>query len=263
MNPFAYDFMVHAYLASVPVALLAGAVGYVLVLRGQSFAGHALGHVGFAGAAAGLLLGAGAWPGLLASSVAGGMAMGLLGAQRSQGDVAIGMVLSVALGLGLLFLSFYAGNAQAAMSLLFGNVLAVDAQTLGVVAGLAAAALLVLAAQLRPLLFASLQPELAAARGVRVRLQGMVFLGLTGLAVAGAAQIVGVLLIFTLLVAPAATAQMLTPRLWPGLGLSVAFALLQAAGGITLAFYTDWPVSFWISALGAAGFGAARLAQRR
>jgi len=254
MNPFAYDFMVNAYLAAAAVALLAGAVGYFLVLRGQSFAGHTLGHVGFAGATGALLLGAPPLAGLVAVSTAGGMLMGALGPDLAERDIGIGLVLSASLGLGLLCLNFVTGSATAATALLFGNVLGVDAPTLHGLVLVCALALALLAAQARPLLFASLQPELAAARGVRLRLQGMMFLGLTGLAVAGAAQIVGVLLVFCLLVGPAATAQRLTARLWPGFFLTLALALAEALGGLTLAFYTDWPTSFWISALGAMAY---------
>jgi zinc/manganese transport system permease protein len=257
MTPFAYDFMINAYLAATAVAVLAGATGYFLVLRGQSFAGHALGHVGFAGATLALLLGLPPLPGLIVVTTGGGMLMGLLGPDLAERDIGIGLVLSASLGLGLLFLNFLTGSATAATALLFGNVLGVDAPTLRGLWLISAVALAILAVQARPLLFASVQPELAQARGVGLRLHGMIFLGLTGLAVAGAAQIVGVLLVFSLLVGPAATAQRLTSRFWPGIALTIALALLEALGGLTLAFYTDWPTSFWISALGAAGYALA------
>jgi zinc/manganese transport system permease protein len=249
MNPFAYDFMMHAYLAATIVSVMAALVGYVLVLRRQSFAGHALGHVGFAGATGALLIGLPALPGLIGTTVLGGMAMGLLGARLGERDVGIGLVLAASLGLGLLFLNFYAGSAAAAVSLLFGNVLGVDAGMLRVLAVAALVTLGLLAVMARPLLFASLQPELAEARGVDLRLVSVVFLGLVGLCVAASAQIVGVLLVFSLLVGPAAAAQRLTHRVVAGCGLAVGLALVESLGGITLAFYTDWPVSFWISGL--------------
>jgi len=254
VNPFAYDFMVHAYVAAAIVAVMAGATGYMLVLRGQSFAGHALGHVGFAGATGALLLG---WPplaGLVAVTVAGGLLMGLLGERLAERDVGIGLVLAASLGLGLLFIGFFASSATRATALLFGNVLGVSAETLLALLVVGIATMAGLAVLARPLLFASLQPELAAARGVPVRLVGVLFLGLVGLAVAGAAQVVGVLLVFSLLVGPAAAAQRLSTTLYVGVFLCVGLALAEALGGITLAFYTDWPASFWITTLGAGAY---------
>jgi zinc/manganese transport system permease protein len=251
MTPFAYDFMRTAYAAAALVALTSGAAGYFLVLRRQSFAGHALGHVGFAGATLALLLGFPALPGLLAVTVAGGVLMGALGEHLAQRDIGIGMVLALSLGFGILFLGYFSGSAAQATSLLFGNVLGVDAPTLWVLLAVTVFSLMALAGIARPLLFASLQPELAAARGVRLRLLGMVFLGITGLAVAGAAQVVGVLLVFALLIGPAAAAQRFTARIVPGFVLSIGLALAQALGGVTLAYYTDWPASFCITALSA------------
>ncbi len=257
MNPLAFEFMRHAYLAAVCVAVMAGAAGYGLVLRGQSFAGHALGHVGFAGATLALLLGAPALPGLMAATIAGGLFMGALGEGASGRDVAIGLVLALSLALGLLFLSFLTGSAASAQALLFGNIFAVDRPALLTLAASSAFSLGGLALMARPLLFASLQPELAEARGVRPRLLSVLFLGVVGVVVAGAAQVVGVLLVFALLVAPAAAAQRLTPRLWPGIALSVALAVAAALLGITMAFFTDWPASFCITVLSALAYLAA------
>ena len=254
MNPFAYDFMIHAYVAAVIVAIMAGATGYMLVLRGQSFAGHALGHVGFAGATGALLLGVPPLAGMISVTVGGGLLMGLLGERLAERDVGIGLVLAASLGLGLLFLGFFASSATRATALLFGNVLGVSVGTLVALLVVGVATMAGLAVLARPLLFASLQPELAAARGVPVRLVGVLFLGLVGLAVAGAAQVVGVLLVFSLLVGPAAAAQRLSSRLYAGVFLCIVLALVEAIGGITLAFYTDWPASFWITTLGAGAY---------
>jgi zinc/manganese transport system permease protein len=255
MNPLAYDFMRTAYAAAAVVAVMSGAAGYFLVLRGQSFAGHALGHVGFAGATLALLLGLPALPGLVVVTVMGGLLMGLLGDRLAERDVGIGMVLALSLGLGILFLGLFAGSAAQATSLLFGNVLGVDTVTLKALVLTGAVCLAALGILSRPLLFASLQPALAEARGVNLRLLGMSFLGVVGLAVAGAAQVVGVLLVFSLLVGPAAAAQRLTARVGAGFSLALALAVAQAAGGVTLAFYTDWPASFCITALAAACYG--------
>jgi zinc/manganese transport system permease protein len=256
---FEYDFMVNAFAAATVVALVAGLVGYPLVLRGQSFAGHALGHVGFAGATGAVLIGMPPLWGLVLVTVAGGAGMGALGRRLQEADVAIGVVLALSLGLGLLFLHFFTAYATQATALLFGNVLGVDRATLWTLLALAAVCLAGLAAIARPLLFASLQPELAEARGVPVPLVSVLFLGLVGLAVAECAQIVGVLLVFALMVGPAATAQRCTARLWPGVGLSAAFAVATAWAALVLAFYTDWPTSFWITAISSAGYVAAAL----
>jgi zinc/manganese transport system permease protein len=176
--------------------------------------------------------------------------------------VAIGVILSLALGFGLLFLHFFTAYATQVTALLFGNVLGVNASTLGVLAGLGILSLVALAAIMRPLLFASLQPELAEAKGVSLRLVSVLFLAIAALAVAACTQIVGVLLVFTLMVGPAAAAQNLTTRLSIGLVLAALLALAQAWLGLTLAFYTDWPTSFWITALAALVYGGSLLGRR-
>lgn len=244
-----YDFMQHAFVAAGIVAVLAGIVGYFLVLRGQSFAGHALSHVGFAGAAGAVLLGIPPLWGLVGFTLLGGLAMGLIGERLAGRDVAIGMVLTLSLGLGLLFLHFYTAYATQATAVLFGDILGIDWATIRMLFGLAVISLCALGTIARPLLFASLQPELAEAKGVPLRLVGFLFLGIVALTVSSAAQIVGVLMIFTLMVGPAAAAFNLTPSLGRGIVLSPLLALAEAWGGIILAYQTDWPVSFWISAL--------------
>ena len=246
---FSYDFMITAFAASGIVALVAGAVGYFLVLRGQTFAGHALSHVGFAGATGAALIGLPPLAGLTGFTLLAGLGIGLLGDRLSGRDVAIGMVLSLALGFGLLFLHFYTSFASQATAVLFGNVLGVGIGTLWTLAALAVVCLGGLAAIARPLIFASLQPEIAEAKGVSLPAIGVLFLGIVAIAVAESSQIVGVLLVFTLMVGPAAAAQRMTGRLALGVALSVVLALAEAWGGLTLAFYTDWPTSFWITAL--------------
>jgi zinc/manganese transport system permease protein len=249
-----YDFMRHAFAAGGIVAVLAGIVGYFLVLRGQTFAGHALSHVGFAGATGAVLIGASPLAGLIAFTLLAGLGMGVLGDRLNGRDVAIGVVLSLSLGIGLLFLHFFTAYATQATALLFGNVFGVDLSTLAVLAVLALVSLLALGLITRPLLFSSLQPELAEAKGVNPRLLSMLFLGIVALTTAACAQVVGVLLVFALMVGPAATAQRLTPRLSHGVMMAAALALIEAWGGIALAYETDWPASFWITALSATGY---------
>ncbi|CAG9236394.1 MULTISPECIES: metal ABC transporter permease [Paraburkholderia] len=258
-----YDFMVNAFAASGIVAVLAGIVGYFLVMRGQTFAGHALSHVGFTGATGAVLLGVSPMWGMVGFTLAAGVSMGALGEKLAGRDVAIGVILSLALGFGLLFLHFFTSYATQVTALLFGNVLGVNRDTLGVLAALAVASLAALAAIMRPLLFASLQPELAEAKGVSLRLVSVLFLGIAALAVAACTQIVGVLLVFTLMVGPAAAAQNLTTRLSAGLVLAALLALAQAWIGVALAYYTDWPTSFWITALAAFVYGASLIGKRQ
>ena len=259
---FEYDFMVNAFAASGIVAVLAGIVGYFLVMRGQTFAGHALSHVGFTGATGAVLIGFSPLWGMIGFTLAAGVSMGALGERLAGRDVAIGVVLSLALGCGLLFLHFFTAYATQVTALLFGNVLGVANWTLFVLAGIGAISLIALGAIMRPLLFASLQPELAEAKGVSLRLVSVLFLAIAALAVAACTQIVGVLLVFTLMVGPAAAAQNLSTRLATGIGLAALFALGQAWLGVTLAFYTDWPTSFWITALSAFVYGASLLIRR-
>jgi len=254
-----YDFMRNAFAASGIVALVAGSVGYFLVLRGQTFAGHALSHVGFAGATGAILIGIPALWGMVGFTVAAGLAMGMLGERLSARDVAIGVVLSLSMGLGLLFLHYYTAFATQATNLLFGNVLGVNRDTLWSLLALGLVSLAALAAIARPLLFASLQPDLAEAKGVSLPLVSLLFLGIVALTVAASTQIVGVLLVFALMVGPAAAAMQLTARLGIGVALAALLALAEAWAGVTLAYYTDWPVSFCITAFSAAIYFATLL----
>jgi zinc/manganese transport system permease protein len=175
--------------------------------------------------------------------------MGLLGERLHQRDVAIGIVLAMSLGLGLLFLHFFTAYATQATALLFGNILGVDTATVWTLLALGVVAVIALSIISRPLLFASLQPELAEAKGVSLRLLSVLFLAIVALAVAECAQIVGVLLVFALMVGPAAAAQHCTTRFASGIAVAVLLALAEAWLGLALAFYTDWPTSFWITAL--------------
>jgi zinc/manganese transport system permease protein len=249
-----YEFMRNAFAAAGIAAVVSGLVGYFLVLRGQTFAGHALSHIGFAGATGAVLLGVASVWGLVGFTIAAGIGMGLLGERLSGRDVAIGVVLSLSLGFGLLFLHYYTAFATQATALLFGNVLAVDRSTIATLVVLAAITVLGLALIMRPLIFATLQPELAEAKGVPLRLVSTVFLVIVALAVSQSAQIVGVLLVFALMVGPPATAQRLTTGLWSGMLVSAGIALAEAWLGLTIAYHTDWPVSFCIAMLSALGY---------
>jgi zinc/manganese transport system permease protein len=250
-----YDFMQTAFEAGTVVAIVAGAVGYFLVLRNLAFAGHALSHVGFAGATGAVLLGVAPFWGLIAFTLGGGIGMGLLGDQLRGRDVAVGIILSLSLGLGVLFLHLFTTHATQATSLLFGNVLGVSPENLRDMLVLGVLSLAFLTAIARPLVFATLDPELAEAKGVSLRLIAVLFLIVVAIAVAEAVQVIGILLVFALMVGPAAAALRCTVRLKSGIALSVVFAVAETWAGIALAYVTDWPPSFWITLLSSAVYG--------
>jgi zinc/manganese transport system permease protein len=255
----AYDFMRNAFVAGGCIAAAAGLVGYFVVLRNQVFTTDALGHVAFTGGMGGLLIGLNLLVGVFGSCIAAALAIGSLGGRGRGRDVAIGTVFAWVLGLGLLFLSIFtssrsgsAGNTG--ISVLFGSILGMQPVQAAIAS---AAGLLTCAAMLgiaRPLLFVTLDPEVATARGVPIRVLTALFLILVAITVAESVQAVGALLVFGLMVTPAAVAQNLTTNPYAGLALSVAVALLAVWLGLTLAFYISYPVSFFITALAFGSF---------
>ncbi len=249
MSLFHYEFMRTAFAACTVVGVVAGAIGYFMVLRGETFAGHALSHVGFPGATGAVLIGQSPFVGLIVATVLGGLAIAVLG-ERAHRDVAIGIVLTFSLGLGLLFLHFYTAYASLATNILFGNVLGIAPGTVWVLGALGVACLAGLAAMARPLVFASLQPEAAEARGVPLMPLSALFMVLVAVSTAETIQIVGVLLSFALLIAPAASAIRLTRTVRTGVTTSIVLAVALAWTGLSLAYATDWPTSFWITTLG-------------
>jgi zinc/manganese transport system permease protein len=263
---FAYHFMQNAYLASTLVAVLAGVVGYFMVLRSQSFAGHALAHVSFAGAAGAVLIGLSPVIGLIGFAFTAAMGMSVLGMNaryfRRQ-DVAVGIVLAFGLGLGLLFvrLSHYE-NTSGLYAILFGSILGISDRDIFPIVLITLVTLVSLLIAARPLLFASIDPEVAAARGVPVRLLSTFFLLLMALAAAEAVQVVGVLLIFALLVTPAAIAQQITARPAHSVGLAVALALVFTWAGLGVAYFTPYPVGFFITSFAFGTYVLVRLARR-
>ncbi len=242
-----YPFMQHAFLAGSVVAIVAGVVGYFVVLRSLSFATHALSHVGFAGATGALVIALSPVYGMLALTLGSSVLIGLLGKRLYGRDVVIGTVLAWMLGLGVLFLSLYVGYATEAYSILFGQILGIDQQDVQLALWTGAVTLFVMALIYRPLLFASLDEEIAEAKGVPIHMLSVLFMMIVGFAVAAAAQVMGVLLIFALLVTPAAVAERLTTRPSLAIALSVLFSLLFTWAGLAVAFYTPYPVSFFIT----------------
>lgn len=246
-----FHFMQNAYLAGTLVAFIAGIMGYFMVLRSQSFAGHSLANVGFAGATGAVLFGIPPVVGLFLAGVlaaVGIQALNLAAGHSRQSDIAVGAIFTASLALGFLFIFLataeYAANVY---NVLFGNVLGISDTDVGIIAWstlvLVGAFLLVA----RPLFFASIDPDVAAAHGVPVRALAFGFLVLLALAVAVSVQVVGVLLIFALLVTPAAIAQAITTRPAVAAAVSVALALIFTWVGLAVGFFTPYPVSFFIT----------------
>lgn len=246
---FQYEFMRNAFLAGTIIAVTAGVVSYFVVLRGLAFASHTLGNIGFAGAAGAVLIGTNPAFGLLAFTFLGGIGMGAFGRRLSQRDIAVGVILSTALGLGILFISLYQGYSTDAYSVLFGEVLGISQQDVVVALAVGAFVLLAVGVMYRPLLFASVDEESAEAKGVPVQFLSFAFLLVLALAVAEAIQIVGVLLIFALLVTPAAIAERLVTRPSAVVLLSVVLALLFTWGGLVMAYYLPYSLGFFITSL--------------
>lgn len=253
-----YHFMLNALRAGTIVAIVCGAMGYFMVLRRQSFVGHTLAVIGFPGAAAATWLGISTAFGYYGFCIAGALVIAALpGAGRSgtgvggAGDesAVVGTVQGFALACGFLFVSLYKGFLSGLTNLLFGTITGVsDSQVIILlISGFACLALL--AAFARPLLFASVDPAVARARGVPVRAISTGFLVLLGVTAAGASQITGSLLVFALLVAPAATAARITARPFAGLALSAVLAVVITWLGEALAFFTPYPIGFWVTTL--------------
>lgn len=262
-----YQFMVNALWAGTIVAVLAGALGWFMVLRGQTFAGHTLSIVGFPGAAGAVLVGISPVVGYFAFCTAAAGVIAVLpgsGTRRgfSEESAVIGSVQSLLLASGFLFVTLYAGNLNGLTSLLFGNFLGITTRQVLVLAAVALPALLALALLARPLLFASVDPDVAQAAGVPTRTLSIAFLLLLGLAVAEASQVTGSLLVFALLVVPPATAQAFSARPVRSLALSVAIGVGVAWIGLGLAYYHPYPAGAFITTLSFAAYVVARSVQR-
>ncbi|MCW2637771.1 MAG: transporter [Dactylosporangium sp.] len=236
-----HPFMQHAFLAGTAVALAAGLAGYFLVLRAQVFTADALSHVAFTGALAALAAGLNPSLGLFAVTVLVALGMATLGRRARPDDVVIGGVFAWILGLGVFFLTMYtttrsAGNGAASVTVLFGSIFGLDGSRAATTALIAAIICIALVAMARPLLFASLDEAVAAARGVPVRLLGYAFLALVGATAAESTQVVGALLILGLLAAPAGAASRLTTRPLPALALSAGIAVASVWIGLTASY---------------------------
>jgi zinc/manganese transport system permease protein len=252
-------FVHTALWAGAMVALVSGAIGVFVVARGMSFAVHAISELGFTGAAGALVIGIDPVLGMIGGSLLVGLVLGFLSLRGRERDSAIGAVLAFGLGVGVLFLSLYQGYATEATNLLFGSIVGVSDPQLRDLVIVGAIVLLGLGVLYRPLFFSSVDPEIAAARGVPLRLLSVAIFLLLALTTAEAIQVVGVLLVLTLVITPAAAALRLTGRPALALSLSVAIALASTEGGILLSLAKPWPTSFFISAISFAAYLAARV----
>jgi zinc/manganese transport system permease protein len=255
---FAYGFMQNAFLAGTIVAIMGGVVGYFVVLRRVAFALEALSHGGFAGATGAVVISQDPFVGLLVFVSFAGVLMGVLGDKLRGRDLAIGATLAFSLALGSLFLTMSTKLAGVAVNILFGNILAISLADVRFVVAFSTVALLAIAGMYRPLLFASVDPEIAEARGLPVRGLGVAFMVLLGFAVATAVQIVGVLLIFALLILPSASAVQFTPRPARAIFYAVLMATACVWVGLFIAFYLPYPPSFFITTLAFLSYLATR-----
>ena len=253
-----YPFMRHAFVAGTIVAIVAGVVGYFVVLRQSAFAAHALSEIGFAGAAGAVAYGFSAVIGLLVMSLLGAGAIGALGKRLRGRDSAIGVVLAFSVGLGSYFLTRYKGNASGAFGLLFGEILGISVRDVWVIAIAGAITLVALAVMYRPLVFSSLDEDVAEARGVPTRALSVAFLLVLAVAVTAAVQVVGVLLIFSLLVAPGAIADRVATTPGRGILFCVALSLLLVWTGLAVTYFSSFPVGFLIATLAFVAYLAVR-----
>jgi zinc/manganese transport system permease protein len=265
MSPFTWNLLadlremwsipllLNAFRAGSVIAVVAATVGWFMVLRRQSFAGHTLALVGFPGAAAAVWLGVGITVGYFSACVAAALVIAMLPAAGRRGyreeSAVIGTVQAFALACGTLFISLYKGFLGGTTSLLFGTFLGISAAQVVTLTIVGVAVLAAIAVIGRPLLFASIDPDVAAAHGVRVRVLDVTFLLILGATAAEASQITGALLVFALLLLPPATAQLITARPGPSLALAIAIGLVTVWSALFVAVYSTYPIGFWLTTI--------------
>jgi zinc/manganese transport system permease protein len=249
-----YSFMQNAFMAGTVIAVLAGVIGYFVVLKQLGFTSHALSHIGFAGACGAGLLGLSLMSGQLLLTLIAALLMAFFGDRVQKNDAAIGIILAFSLGLGSLFLYSYDHYAGSASRILFGDLLSVTTQSLHQMEILSLLCILIIALIARPLWFSALLPELALARGLPVRILQYTFFALLAVAITLTSQAVGILMIFTLLIGPPAVAVRCSQSFWSGVLLSILFNLIAIWLALVLSAATNWPLSFWVSAIVLLGY---------
>jgi zinc/manganese transport system permease protein len=231
-----FPFAQHALEAAFLVAVSCGLIGPFVITRNMSFAVHGTSELAFTGAVAGLLVASNPLAGALVGAVVVASLIGVFGQRVAERDSTIGVILAAGLGLGVFLLGYYHGYASEALNILFGNIFGISSAQIRLLAVIAVVVAIVLAALWRPLLFASVDPDVARARGVRTGLLGILFLYVLAVTVTEAAQIVGTLLVLSLVITPAAAAQRLSASPLVVTALSIAMAVLAADGGLLLSF---------------------------
>lgn len=245
------------------VAVVGGLIGPFVVSRDLPFAVHGIAELSFAGASGALLVGANVVAGSILGSLAAALLLGLMGDRARDRNSAIGVLMPFGLGLGVLFLALYRGRAANKFGLLTGQIVAVDTPRLAWMSATCAVVIVALALMWRPLTFASVDPEVAAARGVPTRLLSVAFMLTLGLAVAAAIQVIGALLVLALMVTPAAAAYRVSANPLVVTMLSVLFAVVATLGGIVLALGSSLPISPFITTICFLEYLACRLVGRR
>ncbi len=247
---YRFEFLQNALLSGIFIALAASVVGYFLIEGGYTFAGHALPNIGFAGAAGAVFFGVRPVYGLFVMTILAAAAINAGGREPRERDVAIGVVMTFALGLGLMFLSLYGGYAERVYSILFGTVLGITRSDVIFTAIMSLVSVCLVLVMFRPLLFIMFDPFVAEAKGVPVRLLTLMFLMIVAVTVSLAVQVVGSLLVFTLLVGPGATASRLTSGPCRAILISAMLGVAYMVAGVSLAGLSgDWPVSFFIASI--------------
>ncbi|HUB86519.1 MAG TPA: metal ABC transporter permease [Verrucomicrobiae bacterium] len=244
-----YDFVRNALIAGSLAAILGAVVGYFVVIRKVSFAAHSLAHIGFTGATGAVLFALSPLEGMLIISMLAGLMMGVSGNKLHRSDLAIGMTLSFCLGVGTLFLTLSKGFAGQATAILFGDIFGVSHHQIVQTLFLSAISLGILTLVSRKLLFVSVQPDLAEARGISLSALSIVFMAILAVSVTLASQVVGILLVFTLIIGPAGIAIRFCRNFWAGQITSVVIGLFTVWIGILLACFTSWPPTFWITTI--------------
>jgi zinc/manganese transport system permease protein len=251
-------FMLNAWIVATIVAVVGGAVGFFVVLRGSAFVAHAIPNGAFAGAAAASLVGVSTIMGLGVFALGAALGIGLL-SRRGRHDVATALTLVFMLGLGALFVSFSVEPADEVYSLLFGEVLGISTNELAPTIALAAVCLSALALLYSPLLLSSVLPDAAHVRGMSPTTTELAFLLLVALATTMTVPVVGTALIFSLMIGPPAAARAFTTRPSAAIALSIAIALIVAWAAIALSYQTSWPVGFYVGVISALSYAAGRL----
>ena len=251
------SFMLNTWVAGTAVAVIAGVAGFFAVLRGSTFAAHAIPNGAFAGAAGAALLGLNPFAGLAAFSVAGALGIAAL-SRRARSDVATALTFVMMLGVGALFVSWSTQYAQEAYSLLFGEVFGISAGEVLPILIFGAVSVAAIVVMFRPLLLSSALPEVAEARGVPPRRLELAFLLVMALATSMTVPVVGALLMFSLMIGPAAAARSLTARPGLAMSLSVLIALVTVWVAIAASYQSNWPLGFFVGVIGAAFFLAGK-----